>query len=150
MSHLSYKLFRATGTARENRLLKCPFPDNKTIDRADRDTYWSRSDGDVSAVKWKDNKPVPIVTNFDPIEPLHQCTRWSKEQKKRVAIPQPQIIRAYNTFMGGVDILDQAISDCRPTISWKKWDGPLIVNCFSVLRVAAAWRVHRSLGEKLD
>ena len=149
MSMLIEKGFRATGTARDNRLLKCPLPDSKTIDKAKRGTYWSRSDGKILVVKWKDNKAVTVVTNFEHIEPLQQCTRWSKTEKKRVPVEQPSLIASYNSFMGGVDFLDHAISDYRPTISWKKWYGPLIVNCFSVIRVAA-WKIHKSLGGNLD
>ncbi|RXG68343.1 PiggyBac transposable element-derived protein 3 [Armadillidium vulgare] len=149
MALLSEKGFRSTGTAKDNRLLKCPLPDSKTIDQAKRGTHWSRSDGKVLVVKWKDIKTVTVVTNFDKVEPLQQCARRSKTEKKRVFVEQPSLIKVYNSFIGGVDLLDQAISDYRPTIVWKKWYGPLIINCFSVLRVAA-WKIHKILGGKLD
>ena len=49
---------KATGTIRENQILKCPFRSSKFVARKDRDFYYSRSDEFVRIVQWKDNKVV--------------------------------------------------------------------------------------------
>uniref|UniRef100_A0A914DYM9 PiggyBac transposable element-derived protein domain-containing protein n=1 Tax=Acrobeloides nanus TaxID=290746 RepID=A0A914DYM9_9BILA len=46
--------------------------------------------------------------------------RWSAQEKK-VSITQPNTIAAYNTYMGGVDRMDQNINNYRVSIKSKKW-----------------------------
>jgi hypothetical protein len=145
LAFLSKKGFRATGTARENRLKKCPLPPQALAEKAKRGTYWMVSDERVRAVKWKDNKAVTVASNHDGINPIAAAPRWSREEQKRVNVDQPRLIHNYNQDMGGVDLVDNALSDMRPVIHWKKWYGPLIVNAFGLLRVAA-WRLHREVG----
>uniref|UniRef100_A0A915DS71 Uncharacterized protein n=1 Tax=Ditylenchus dipsaci TaxID=166011 RepID=A0A915DS71_9BILA len=55
---------------------------------------------EVLIVSWNDNRPVTILSTVDPILPMNQAMRWPKEARKKVPIPQPHMIGAYNTFMG--------------------------------------------------
>ena len=36
--------------------------------------------------------------------------RWDRVEKKKVDVPMPAIIAAYNQGMGGVDLLDQMVA----------------------------------------
>ena len=46
--------------------------------------------------------------------------RWIKGKGKQ-NIEQPVIIAAYDQGMGGVDLLDHALSNLKPVIHGKKW-----------------------------
>ena len=51
---------KATGTIRENQILKCPFHSSKFVARKDLDFYDSTSNEFMWIVQWKDNKVVYI------------------------------------------------------------------------------------------
>ncbi|KRZ49798.1 PiggyBac transposable element-derived protein 3 [Trichinella nativa] len=59
----------------------------------------------------------------------------------------PNIVRSYNTSMGGVDLLDKLAAAYRPTIRSKKWYWPLFINAVNVAMVAA-WRIHCFIEER--
>ena len=44
--------------------------------------------------------------------------------------------------MGGIDLVDCALSDLRPTIYGKKWYWPLLVNAFN-LTFLYRWRLYQ-------
>ena len=65
---------------------------------------------DVRAVCWLDNKPVTLMsTVFSPSATFTAQRRGRDAQGFNcpVSIPQPEIIRMYNMYMGGVDQMDQ-------------------------------------------
>ena len=47
--------------------------------------------------------------------------------------------------MGGVDLLDSALSDLRPVIRGKKWYWPLIINAINIAFVYS-WRIYRIIS----
>ncbi|KAL1237613.1 Chimeric ERCC6-PGBD3 protein [Trichinella spiralis] len=47
---------------------------------------------------------------------------------QRKGVKQPHLIQAYNSGMGGVDLLDSLVAVYRPTIRGKKWYWPLFAN----------------------
>jgi len=65
-----------------------------------------RDDGKIVLVKWFDNKPVNLESSCMGVEPEGCCRRWSKSERKYIDIKQPAIVKNYNAFMGGVDLLD--------------------------------------------
>lgn len=120
---LKEKGFRATGTIRDNRTQKCPIKPSKDIEKSPRGTYDYQFDntGEILIVRWNDNKAVTMGTNFDEIEPLASVSRWSKEKKAKVLVPQPSLIANYNKYMGGVDHHDWLLEKHSITIRGKKW-----------------------------
>ena len=75
--------------------------------------------------------------------------RW-KKGKGHVNVDQPAVIAHYNDGMGGVDFMDGALSDYRPSIHGKKWYWPLVVNTLSVALVYC-WRLYRvSTDDTID
>ena len=65
---------------------------------------------DIRAVCWLDNKPVAVMsTVFTPTATYTAQRRGRDAQGFNcpVAIPQPEMIRYYNLYMGGVDQMDQ-------------------------------------------
>uniref|UniRef100_A0A915E0E0 DnaJ-like protein C11 C-terminal domain-containing protein n=1 Tax=Ditylenchus dipsaci TaxID=166011 RepID=A0A915E0E0_9BILA len=52
-----------------------------------------------------------LLHTVDLILPMNQAIRWSKEAREKVPMPQPHMLGAYNAFMGGVDRMDENISN---------------------------------------
>ncbi|KRX24551.1 PiggyBac transposable element-derived protein 3 [Trichinella nelsoni] len=57
---------------------------------------------------------------------------------QRKGVKQPHLIQAYNSGMGGVDLLDSLVAVHRPTIRGKKWYWLLFANAINVATVAAS------------
>jgi hypothetical protein len=93
---------------------RCPFKLEKDLRKEGRgsmDSYVSE-DG-ILLVKWYDNKEVIMGTNHYSVEPLSKVRRWDKSKKVYMEINIPDLIRAYNQGMGGVDRCDQLLSFYR-------------------------------------
>ena len=150
LKSLKEKGIRATGTIRENRMAKAPIMESSAMKKKQRGVFeYFLADDDVLIVKWNDNKPVTLATNYDSVNPLSTCKRFSQSEKKYVSIDQPNIVRNYNALMGGVDLVDRALSNYRPMIRGKKWYFPFFSHCINIF-VVASWRIHRELGGKLS
>ncbi|KRZ98095.1 PiggyBac transposable element-derived protein 3 [Trichinella sp. T8] len=54
-----------------------------------------------------DNAAVTIASNCHTHFPVKTVKRYSKAEKKHVDITEPNIIRQYNKYMGGVDVMDK-------------------------------------------
>ena len=65
-----------------------------------------------------------------------------KRGKGSVNVSQPHAIKAYNKYMGGIDLVDHVLSDLRPNFNGKKWYWSLIINAFS-LGFVYCWQVHQ-------
>jgi hypothetical protein len=65
-----------------------------------------RSDDKIAVIKWFDNKPVVLASSKDGMMPTDQCRRWSKKDKAYIMVNRPAVVNAYNSNMGGVDLLD--------------------------------------------
>src|SRR6218665_2520257 len=92
--------FRAKGTGREKRIAKCPLSSIKAIAKQSRGSFDYRFDlsNDVFLVRWHDNSVVTMATNYDTINPMASCRRWSKHTKDQANVTQPlneMIIRYY-------------------------------------------------------
>ncbi|KAI1698796.1 piggyBac transposable element-derived protein 3 [Ditylenchus destructor] len=75
----------------------------------ERGSYdWSyETNTDILACLWIDNGPVYMLSTVDAVEPIKTVERWSAKRKERLRVTQPNLVRQYNTFMGGVDQMDQ-------------------------------------------
>lgn len=153
--HLLHELktrgINATGTLRENRSLKCPLSSSSIMKKAKRGEFEYRLDKDTGIVicRWNDNSVVTIASNFATVFPINNVKRYSQKEKKHINIDQPNLIKSYNTYMGGVDRGDQNISLYRVSIRGKKWYFPLFAQCLD-MSIQNAWQLHRSQGGKLD
>ena len=123
--------FRATGTMRKDRAMKCPLEGVKKMKKSDRGSYDYRNSGVIEIVRWNYNAVVTLGSNAYGVEPVGPVKRWVKG-KGRINIPQSAVIGAYNRGMGGVDLMDRALSDLRPVIHGKKWYWPLVVNALNI------------------
>lgn len=144
LSKLGKLGFNATGTVRENRIVKCPVIPVKKMKKEARGTYESAFDreNEITVTRWNDNAVVTVATNWDTIEPLNYAKRYSRTEKKHVQIEQPKVIANYNKHMGGVDLLDNFVAAYRINIKGKKWWWAIFTNFIDVAK-ANAWKLYK-------
>lgn len=123
MAYLKQKGVKATGTVRKNRTRNCPVDDKSLKERGD---YKFMSANGITAVWWKDNSTVGMMSNFDSVEPLASANRYKKQESKKVSVPMPKMIKRYNQYMGGVDLLDSRLQLYHIGVKGKKWYWPII------------------------
>ena len=144
MLYLQQKGFRACGTIRVNRLKNCPLRNTKELQKDGRGSIDYRSDvnSGIIIVKWLDNGPVHLVSNFVGVEPFSAVERWSSEHKKRVPIPCPLVVKEYNKGMGGVDLADMLIALYRITVKTRRLYIKIFWHCIDICKVNA-WILYR-------
>ena len=118
-----YYKCRYTGTARDNRVGKPPIMSVKAMKakKVPRGTYDYRSSGDIIVVRWKDNKPVTLISNDKGVNPVIKVKRYCKEQKKRVEVDCPLLVTEYNAHMGGIDKSDMLVHLYKTPLKSKRW-----------------------------
>jgi hypothetical protein len=66
----------------------------------------------VEVVAWNNKKRVLLASNYIGVEPHDECQRWDSDEKKKISVIRPAIVRIYNLHMGGVDLADQLVASC--------------------------------------
>ena len=64
MRDLHEKNFRALGTIRKGRTMKCPLRPSKSVEKEERGFFDDRSDDYVSIVQWKTTRSFTLVQIF--------------------------------------------------------------------------------------
>lgn len=144
LDHMSDRQYGVTGTLRQNRLHDIPLTSkkmaNKELKRGDHKAIYTE---DKLVVVWQDNQPVFMASNCDDVEPASKCQRYSSKEKKYVSIPQPNINVMYNTYMGGVDLLDSSVATYAISVRVKKWYWPIYPWWLNV-NMVQSWRLYRA------
>lgn len=142
---------KATGTLRENRLAIPIIKSGVELKKMERGSfeYALEKTENVLVCRWNDNNIVTMCSNTESVFPTNTVSRFSQKQKKKIAVPQPNVIKKYNQNMGGVDRADQNISLYRVNIRGKKWYFPLISHCLD-MAIQNAWQLCRNNGGKMD
>ncbi|KAF2890591.1 hypothetical protein ILUMI_15582 [Ignelater luminosus] len=112
-----------TGTVRVNRTGNCNLPNDQYYKKTERGSYNHKIDeaNNILAVRWKDNSIVTLLSNEYRIKPLQSAARYFAKEKKKVYIPQPNVVSMYNKYMGGVNQFDNNIATYR--ISMRRKNG---------------------------
>lgn len=134
----------AAGTVRTNRFANPPFTSDSEMKKKERgfvEEIVSRK-GDVSMVKWYDNKPVVLASNFTSIGEMDEVKRWNKSERQYVNVRRPEIVRLYNQSMGGVDKLDFLVSLYRIFVKSRKWTLRMIFHAVD-LAVVNSWLEYK-------
>ncbi|KAE8296822.1 hypothetical protein D5F01_LYC05588 [Larimichthys crocea] len=132
------------GTLRANRLAACQLEDEKSLAKRGRGSVDSRVEKEESMVivKWYDNKSVILISSYCGVEPQDNAQRWSKADKAFVEVSRPHIVKQYNTFMGGVDLLDACIARCKYHMRSRRWYIYLFWHTI-MLGLVNAWLIYR-------
>ena len=122
MIYLKKEGLLAVGTVRSNRLQGCPLLSNEDLQKSARGASDYRVDNNsgIIIVKWLDNSVVQLTSNYVGIEPMDQIERWDKTAGERKNVDCPQIVKAYNKSMGGVDLADMLIALYRISVKAKR------------------------------
>ena len=145
--------WRYTGTARDNRIGNPPLKgikemEKKSVPRGSYD-YMSTDDG-ILALRWKDNKVVTMLSTDLGLQPVSKCMRYSKDTKKKEEVDCPNVIKSYNSSMGGIDKSDMLVHLYRTPMKSKRWYMRLFAYALD-LCVVNAWLTYRrdckELGE---
>ncbi|XP_058817071.1 piggyBac transposable element-derived protein 3-like [Topomyia yanbarensis] len=151
LTHLAKEGIHALGTVRLNRIKNVELPAKKDIMKKDNPRgFYKESlttvDGiDVSAIVWKDNKPVNLLSTYVGAEPISTITRYDKKTHKRVSIQCPKAVREYNAHMGGVDLMDSLIGRYRITAKSRKWTRRLF-NHLLDMTVVNSWIIYKKVS----
>lgn len=130
LCHLKNKGFHATGTIQENRIKICPLEPVTSFRKKERGYYDYRYEeqNKIIVVRWNDNSVVTLGSTFGKIEHVKNVSRYSRKQRKKVSVPQPNLIEQYNNKMGGVDLCNNLVANYRIKIRGKKWWWPIFTN----------------------
>ena len=122
MIYLKKERLLAVGTIRSNRLQGCLLPSNKDLQKSARGASDYRVDNNsgIIIVKWLDKSVVQLSSNYVGIEPIDQIEKWDKTACERKNVDFPQIVKAYNKSMGGVDLVDMLIALYRISVKTKR------------------------------
>lgn len=134
------------GTIRANRLRGCQekLPSDKDLLKKGRGSSKQVvcNKNKLSVVKWHDNKSVILASSYVDSFPMEIIRRFSKETKSKIDIPCPQIVKHYNSHMGGVDLCDMLISLYRTNYKTKRWYMALFSQVLDIC-VNNAWIMYR-------
>jgi len=155
MIYLKSRGIESLGTVRRNRLKNVPFPSDTVMKSKDRGTMYectaTVNEEKITAVLWKDNKLVILLSTFVGMNPVEHVKRFSKKEKKTIMVPFPKIVSIYNKHMGGVDLLDANIGRYKISIKSRKWYMRLFYHLIDIT-VTNSWilqkRIYESKGQK--
>ena len=97
----------ATGTIRSNRrYLPKDLSLDKQMKRGDSD---ARQHDGVFLVKWMDNRSVLLVSTACRPDASSDVERRQKGSQEKVKVLCPDMVKEYNRYMGGVDLMDHKL-----------------------------------------
>lgn len=145
----NYGIF-GLGTIRDNRIRGAEklLPDGKAMKKKPRGSHVQVvcNQNKLVIVKWNDNKPVTLISSFVGAEPVQKIKRYSKEEKRKVEVDCPQLVKEYNKHMGGVDLADMLIALYKTPFKTRRW----YIGIFSQLIdicMNNAWLMYRKDAE---
>jgi len=134
------------GTIRKQHLRGCPLNEDKKLMKQPRGTYEYLCDKSkkVIILKWLDNKVVSLASSYtqESKSNTNIIQRYSKDAKKRVPVPYPNIVKEYNTHMGGVDLADMLVALYRTGLKSHKWYMSFFSQMLDI-SVNNAWLLYR-------
>lgn len=111
-------------------------------------SYEITSKLEISLLKWCDNKPINMGSNFITSGTPENVIRWDKKNKRHIEVERPEVIKLYNKSMGGVDKHDQLVSYYRIFMKSKKWTIRLIFHAIN-MAVANCWLQYKNNADAL-
>ncbi|CAI6352914.1 unnamed protein product [Macrosiphum euphorbiae] len=101
------------------------------------------SDGvTIIAVSWLDNKIVNMVSTYAGSQPVIEKKRFFKSENRHKIITCPNVVGVYNSYMGGVDLIDSMLGYYRIPLSSKKYYMKIFYHLID-LCVVNAWLLYR-------
>lgn len=149
VAQLSKRGIHAVGTMRKSRLHNDKLPEEKVIMSLDRGSSFEMTtkinSSDMVSVTWRDTKVVNLISNFLGTYPLQTVDRFDKKLKKKITVDCPNIVKQYNSYMGGVDFLDSMIGRNKIKIRSKKWYMRIYYHLLD-LTITNSWILYRRVN----
>ncbi|CAH0714336.1 unnamed protein product, partial [Brenthis ino] len=140
-----YGIF-ALGTIRSNRLrgAEKKLPTDKNLKKSGRGSHAQVvcNKNKIVVVKWYDNKCVTAASTFVDAHPIQNVVRYKKAQGRKMPVTCPNLIKEYNTDMGGVDLADMLIALYRTPFRGHRWYLPIFSQMLDIC-VNNAWLLYR-------
>jgi hypothetical protein len=134
------------GTIRPNRLIDIVMKDTKILQKEGRgsiDYRTTQVDGvELCATRWYDNNVVTCLSTLSGCESTDLVKRWSSSQKQHIQVKRPNVIKMYNAYMGGVDLIDMLVSLYRINNRSKKYYMKIIFHLID-LSIVNGWLLYR-------
>ena len=91
------------------------------------------------------NKAVEVNSNFLGSKPSATAIRYNRKQRKHVQIKQPNTIKQYNIYIGGIDLANYMVANYRFGIKREKCWWPIFSNYvdLSIVNTWKLWWVER-------
>ena len=107
----------------------------------------SRTDEETKVIltAWNDNTVVTVGSISYGSSSTSMVQRFSRADKKKIDVVCPDVVRHYNSTMGGVDRMDSNVAIYRTSIRGKKWYFPLFIELLDVA-MNNAWLLYRLCG----
>lgn len=145
-----YGIF-SVGTIRQNRLrgAENKLPTDKNLKKRGRGSHAQVvcNKNKIAVVKWFDNKCVTAATSYLDSRPVQVVMRYKKEERRKVPVTCPNIIKQYNYNMGGVDLADMLIALYRTPFRGHRWYLPLFSQMIDIC-INNAWLLYRRDHQK--
>lgn len=115
-----------------------------SLKRRGRGSYQvlTNADSTIAITKWLDNKPVMMLSTAHAANVTDTCSRWCKKNKVYVDVTRPEVIRQYNSKMGGVDMADRLLAVCPARSRTKKWPVRFISHMVD-LSITNSWLFYK-------
>ena len=107
--------------------------------------FVSEKKNNMLILSWNDRRVVNVASNGHSANPVGHCDRYSKSDRKRIAISRPNVIKQYNKYMGFTDLMDQNVNRYRVHIRNKKWYFSIFTWLIDVA-IQNAWCLLRQTG----
>ena len=130
-----------------SRFKDLSYPEDRDMKKSGRGTFiekqaiWQNTK--ISAVKWYDNRPVYVASNYMNAIPPTIVKRWSSEDQKEIEVSCPNLIPEYNSFMGQIDNIGRLLSLYRIKIDSRKRFYLKIFYHFADLAIINSWLLYR-------
>ena len=126
-----------TATIRINRIAGCPLKCEKDLKKEGRGSSSYRSDTNSGIVlgRWFDNKSVQLVSTYSSPATFGTVKRWNQSSKRHIMVPRPEIVKGYNSAMGGVDLTEMLIALYRSSVKTHQWYLKVLIHFVGICKV---------------
>jgi hypothetical protein len=111
----------------------------KATSRGDFEIYLEK-DELMACVRWADSAAVNLVSTYITSEPVSTIQRYDAKLKRDVEVSCPAIIKTYNEFIGGVDLVRVRLHAlCRMDLC--RWYMRIVYYLFNVA-MTNSWKIY--------
>ena len=83
-----------------------------------------------------------MISSYCGVGNMTSCKRWSRQKRKHIDVPMPEIVGEYNQHMGVVDLTDMFLALYCIVVKSKKWYSPIVLYCFDVA-IVDGWILYK-------